>query len=223
MVQAIEFQQLLGKNVACVISPILKIVYLDCEIDPDGYDAFVFTSRNGVNAANRIFELKGRRAFAVGRRTAELAVQFGMEVTHSEGGAKELVEHISQNHQGQNLLFLRGEHSLGQITDSLNQLGFPTDQAVIYRQDCQPLTAEARAVVCGAKPVIIPLFSPRSAGIVGKEIDSCGASAPICLIGMSQQVAQAWKGPQARETHVLSRPTLAGMVEKTLQQFGTCT
>lgn len=215
--QAREFQQLLGPGAECIISPVLNIESINTTIDFNDYGALVFTSRNAVTAANRLGRLEGRKAYAVGERTAELASKFGMKVTHSNGGSPELVRYIVKTNDGGNLLFLRGEYSRGDIVGALKLHGIRADQAVIYRQVRQPLTESAKIALCGSKPVIIPLFSPRSAKYLGEETGLIDADMRLCLIGFSQSVADAWEGPAIERTEVLSRPTLAGMVERTLK------
>lgn len=52
-----------------------------------------------------------------------------------------------------------------------------------------PLTPAARAALSGSAPLLVPLFSPRSAGLMAPEI--ANARAPLHIAAMSPAVAEA--------------------------------
>lgn len=222
-VQASEFRQMLGSSVLCISSPILEIEFLQLKFDPDNFGGFIFASRNGVLAASRNFDLKGHRAFAVGRRTAQLASEFGMAVTHSNGGSNELVQHVAQANPEKKLMLVRGENSVGHVVENLASFGVAADQVVGYLQVPRQLSDEAKKALQGPKGILVPVFSPRSAQLLGIEFNKSGVFAPITLIGMSEKIIASWCGPVPAVTHVAKRPTLAEMVKDILHYVDACT
>ena len=64
-------------------------------------------------------------------------------------------------------------------------------ERVAYAQEAQPLTAQAVALLQGDKPVIAPIFSPRTAEILAAECRRITATAPLIVIAMSPAVAEA--------------------------------
>lgn len=210
---------MLGKNINSLISPILKIQTLRPKIDPNQYGAFIFSSRNGVMAANQLFNLQGRKAFVVGNKTAKIASNLGMRTYSADGNSGDLLNLIIQKHPVEKLLFLRGEYATGSVAETLNSIGLETESVVVYRQHAQKLSPEAQGALCGFDPVLIPLFSPRSAALMGSEMKRIKATARFSLIGMSQSVMDAWNGPRPINLVVADEPNAAAMVEKTLDEL----
>jgi uroporphyrinogen-III synthase len=93
------------------------------------------------------------------------------------------------------------------VAARLAALGLPAAEAVVYDQRPQPLTPAARAWLAGARPVIVPLFSPRSAALFAAE--AAGAAAPLRIAALSAAVAAA--APPAALLAVAARPDAAAM------------
>lgn len=167
-----------------VISPILEIV-------PLAHDAaavaaargLVFTSAHAVPAAG---EGGGRRAICVGPATGEAARRAGFDVIEGPGDAAGMMPLLDA--LGPGWLHLRGAH-VAQV--------LPVPAVVVYDQRARPLSAEAGELLGGAAPVILPLFSPRSAGLVLSATRN--ARAPLWLAAISPAARAAWVGPAARE------------------------
>ncbi|MFV2038572.1 MAG: uroporphyrinogen-III synthase, partial [Paracoccaceae bacterium] len=90
----------------------------------------------------------------------------------------------------------------------------------VYDQVEQDLSAAAVQVLGGARPVILPLFSPRSASIVARAARACGATAPLRLIGLSAAVLAAWDGPAPVAAVSVAEPTAGAMAAEILAQSG---
>lgn len=67
---------------------------------------------------------------------------------------------------------------------------------VVYDQLSQPLSDAARQALAGMAPVILPLFSPRSARILSEQVTQ--ARAPLWLVPISPAAAARWQAGQAR-------------------------
>ena len=67
---------------------------------------------------------------------------------------------------------------------------------VVYDQLPQPLNEPALKALAGRAPVILPLFSPRSAGLLSEQ--AMDARAPLWLVPISPAAAARWQAGQAR-------------------------
>ncbi|MEE9388153.1 MAG: uroporphyrinogen-III synthase [Paracoccaceae bacterium] len=217
--QAQEFRALLGPEVVVVISPVMQIEHLAIPVNGDAYAVFAFASRNGVIAAAKSIDLAGRRAITVGDKTAEAAAKFGMITTSAGGTSRDLVQVTKDAKPGGKILFIRGEHSQGDVAENLNSAGIDTDSAIAYRQTPQSLSPVAQGLLCGEEPVIVPLFSARSARLLSDEAIKCRACAPLILVAISESVLAAWHGPAPAHVAVANQPTGGAMVKEILAQI----
>ena len=166
-----------------VISPIFDIV-------PVAHDAavlaraegLVFTSVHAVPAAG---PGRGRLAYCVGGRTAEVAEAAGFRVIAGPGDAARLAPLVAAATVP--LVHPRGRHVAA-------DLGVPA--VVVYDQPARPLDAAAQALLSGDAPVILPLFSPRSARLVGEA--AAQARAPLWIAPISEAARLVWPGAPAR-------------------------
>lgn len=187
-----------GVTLPTVISPMLDIVPLPTGQVPDG-SGLIFTSENGVTASG----VTDARAFVVGRRAAEAARRAGLKVDLVAEDSEDLVARLKAAPPNLPLLHLRGAHARGDIARRLGA----TDR-VVYRQDRVPLSGAARALLEGNGPLILPLFSPRSAKLLA---DQAGRPvAPCRIVALSAAVAAAW--PYSGDPLVALEKTGAGMI-----------
>ncbi|MDF3855397.1 uroporphyrinogen-III synthase [Paracoccus sp. P2] len=166
-----------------LISPVLRI-------RPVVHDAarlaaaqgLVFTSVNAVPAAGAG---RGRPAICVGPATAEAAQAAGFDVTEGPGDAARMLPMLDG--LGEGWLHPHGAHVAKVL---------PVPGMVVYDQLPEPLNAVALAALAGRAPVILPLFSPRSARLLSGQ--AAGARAPLWLAPISPAARDAWQGPAAR-------------------------
>lgn len=166
-----------------IVAPILQIV----PVDHDGAalaraPGLVFTSAHAVASAG---PGRGRPAICVGERTGQAARDAGFAVIQGAGTADSLAPLIAASPVP--LVHPHGRH-LAQ------RLAVPG--VVVYDQRPQPLTARARAALMGARPVVVPVYSPRSARLLAGM--AAGARAPLWLVAISDAAAAAWTAPAAR-------------------------
>lgn len=180
-----------------VISPILRIV-------PVAHDAarlaaapgLVFTSAHAVAAAG---PGRGRPAFCVGPRTADLARAAGFDVTEGRGDAQGLVSLIQA--AGLPLIHPHGRH----LTQALPALGM-----VVYDQEFQTLDAVALQLLAEPAPVVVPIFSPRSARLLSQALPP-SVIAPLRLAAISESALADWSGPQ-EAAQLAARPDADAML-----------
>ncbi len=215
LVQAKEFRRMLGEGVRVVVSPVIEIQYLDFSVQAGEHQTLVFASRNAVFAAARCLDLQGLNAIAVGERTAQAAKAQGMETISAGGNADDLVERVIAANPASKTLFIRGKHSRGEVAERLNSAGLETDSVIAYDQVQQQLSAKARDLFDGDAPVIIPLFSPRTAALLVTEIGE--SHVPLGLVGMSKAVLEAWGGPKPEIKAIADQPNAQAMAKETLR------
>jgi uroporphyrinogen-III synthase len=197
--QSREIVAALGQTVPVIVSPIMRILPAGMALDIGRYAGVVLTSANALAHAP---DLRGLAAWCVGRRTAEAAQAAGAEVRLVARDADDLVAQIKDAGP---LVHLRGEHARGNVAKRLNLAGIDTDEVVIYRQEALPLSAEAKAIIEGAGPVVLPLYSPRSAKLLGEQIAAVGPR--VRTIAMSAAVAEAWREATGEDADVAPAPT----------------
>lgn len=175
-------------GVRVVISALMAPVFLAVELPVTPSAAVILTSQTGAEAAGRLRAHLPDLAYCVGDKTAEVAKALGFSVRSAKGDAVALYDLILGQSPGP-LLHLRGREARGDLAGQLSASGVQTAEVVVYAQERQPLNAEAVAVLTGPAPVVAPLFSPRSADILGEECHRIRAKAPLTLIAMSPAVA----------------------------------
>ena len=208
----------LDAGLGVVISPVLSIEPRVVRCDLDRYDGLIFTSQNAVRAAAGL-GLAGRRAYCVGARTADLARNLGAEARALGRDAQALIAALRARPPSGRLLFLRGEHSRGDVEKALNSAGIETDSLIIYDQRARPLNTAARDALAGDGPVILPLFSPRSAAILGQEIGGMAHRAPLGLVAISRAALEGWSGPDPALSVVAARPDAQAMSDEILRRI----
>jgi len=217
--QSAEFRKLLGTGLDIVESPVLEIEFLPVKELPKSFSAIIFSSGNGVLAAEKFMSLRGVPAFAVGDRTAAAARHFGMKVVSAGGTADDLIAAVIAASPTGTILFVRGKHSTGSIENSLKNAGIETESIVAYDQIGKPLSKDANNILTRSRPVLLPLFSARSAGLVSQQMQKIDVTAPLMLVAMSDTVLDAWSEPVVFKSIIADKPTAAEMAKEILRQI----
>lgn len=170
--------QIAGLGLPTVIAPLMRIVPLAHDrAAVAAARGLVFTSENAVPYAG---QGRGRPAICVGPRTAAAARAAGFAVREGGGDAARLMPMLSG--LGPGWLHLRGAHAAAEL---------PVPAIAVYDQQAAPLDGQAAAVLAGPAPVILPLFSPRSAALAARATAGAGA-APLWTAFISAAAAAAW-------------------------------
>ena len=181
----------IAPEVPLILSPLLEIVPVPFRL-PAAPRFLVLTSVHAAEAAGRA-GLGPLPAFCVGDRTAEAARAGGFMPHSAAGDAAALLALLKEARPNGPGLYLRGRHAASDIAEDLNSAGIDTFSIVAYDQVPRPLSAAARGALEAAAPVILPVFSPRSARLLAAE--AARATAPLDLIAISAATAAAWDGP----------------------------
>lgn len=148
-----------------VISPLMATVFLPATPPEGSFSAIVLTSETGAIAAGRMRGHLPPRAWCVGDRTAQVARSLGFVATSAGGDAAALMALIRREQEVGPLLHLRGVEARGDVAETLTKGGIVTETLIVYDQIEVPLLPEVLALLHAQQPLIVPLFSPRSARI----------------------------------------------------------
>lgn len=206
--------------VTLCISPLFRVEAAVELLDPGPARGLILSSVNGVAVAARVSDRRDLPAFCVGVRTTRAASEAGFAAIQCGQDADELVAELVRRNPAGPLLHLHGRHARGDIARRLTARGMPTTEKVIYDQPAQPLSDDVRAHLQGARPVVLPLFSPRSASLF---VDAHTGAAPLHVIAMSSAVAEA-AAPLCRASlDTAATPDAAsmrGLVARKVEQLG---
>jgi uroporphyrinogen-III synthase len=202
----------LGAPLRNVIHPVLRFAPVAAAL-PDGpLAALIFGSEQAVGAARELGPAPGLRAYCVGDRTAQVARSAGFDAISAQGDADDLVALIIATAPQGPLCHIRGRHSRGAICARLNAAGLTCTEVVAYDQTAVPPDSGLRALLAAADPVILPLFSPRSAEILAPALNG---GAPLHIVAMSDAVAAALGDLPVASLRIVRRPDHASMVAAT--------
>lgn len=194
--------------VEVILSPLMAIVPIDAECSAD---EVIFTSTNGVVLAAGL-GLHGGRAWCVGDRTTETARAAGFDAVSAQGTVEDLLALILAAGPTGDLAHIRGKEVRGDLAARLRAAGVQCRDVIAYEQRAVSLTDQAKSHIQGAEPTIVPLFSPRTAGLLVEQV-TIGAGTVI--LAMSPAVAKA---VPRKDVHVIAEPTGEAMLAATIAQ-----
>jgi uroporphyrinogen-III synthase len=138
-----------------------------------------------------------------------VARRAGFDAQALGGDAEALVAALAG--PGPALLHLRGEDSRGAIAERLSAAGRDTAEAVVYRQQARPLAPRARRVLAGGGPVLVALFSPRSARLFRQAVPDLPAG--VSMAALSPAVAaELGRHDGVRVAPRPDGPAMAGLI-----------
>ena len=191
---AATLQDCFGPDLSITISPLIAPTLLETPFPAGPWGSLILTSETGVAAfaqhPNRPDGLP-KRAFCVGNRTAEEAKMAGLEPVSADADAVALIKLIQAHKPEGRLLHICGAHRRGDVAENLTRLGHPTDAFVLYEQHQQPLSDAAKDLLRGTRPVMAPLFSPRTAALFAQELSTFDPKAPIICPVISDAAADS--------------------------------
>lgn len=198
-----------------ILSPVMRIDPIVPAALPAPGSIMIFTSVHGVDRAADLGIDPGP-AFCVGDRTAKAARDAGFDAQSAQGNADALIGLIHKQRPSAPLVHIRGEHSLGAVAMRLTSAGLPCSELVTYRQAALKLSDIATNALKGVNPVILPLFSPRSAWLV---FDQCKVTAPLRVIAMSDSVAAEARNHGFEAAEIAATPDMDAMLAATCRQM----
>jgi uroporphyrinogen-III synthase len=206
---AAAFSERFGRDWPVLIAPLMQIAAVPAEIPQAA--AVIFTSENAV----RFWPAAAPRpslAWCVGARTAAAAAASGFAVRQGPGDAQGLVAAIrAAGAVDGPLVHAQGRHVAQDLAAELNSAGIETFSVVIYDQVALPAPPALTALLAGKAPVLLPLFSPRSAELLQNACPT--RRAPLWLATMSPAVHGAAAALKAARQVCAATPDAGAMLD----------
>ena len=149
--------------------PTLKISTLETElVNPDNFDAFIFTSANAVRNLKLTSTNKSVHCFCVGSITEKIARQSGFINTSSAGGTvnalKNLIMVSDKVNKNANLAYFCGDNISYDLDLELIREGFKIKKIINYSSKIiSDLNNENKQLIENFPPNLIYIYSARSA------------------------------------------------------------
>lgn len=203
---AAAFAARFGTGIPVLVAPLMALRPCPLDQAPEA-EAAILTSEAGATALAAASDWRAP-AFCVGARTAAAARTAGFPVAAVAADAAALLP-LLRGAAPRHLLHARGRHAAFDFKGVLDPEGFTVAEAVIYDQPALPLSPAARALLDRPAPVLLPVFSPRSARLFAEAAGQ--PTAPLCVAAMSPAVTAALPlAPAALET--APQPDAEGML-----------
>jgi len=149
--------------------PTLKIFTVKTElVNPNNFDAFVFTSTNAVRNLKLSSTNKSLHCFCVGSITEKIARQSGFTNTSSAGGTvnalKNLIMVSDKVNKNSNLAYFCGDNTSYDLDLELKKEGLKIKKVINYSSVViSDLNNENRKLIESYPPDLIYIYSARSA------------------------------------------------------------
>lgn len=199
-------------GVRIVITPLMKTTLLRPALPDLPFQAVIFSSETGVEAAKGLNQPLPSTAFCVGDRTAQAAQDAGFTARSAVGDVLALERLIIKSGIAGPLLHLCGRETVGELAETLTKGGIETHSAIVYGQDPQPMTTEAASLFSQTSPIIVPLFSPRSARLLVQALPR-PVVAPLWIVAISENTAAAAQALGPARMTVSSHPDGENMLQ----------
>lgn len=197
-----------GSDAPVTIAPVFEIHPVP-HIAPNGIP--IFTSSHAVP----LVQQEGRLscAWCVGARTAEAALAQGYSPKTALGTADDLVAKILASEDPGPFIHFRGQETRGQVAKRLNAAGRSCQEIIVYAQKTVALNTQSQNLLNTAGPILLPLFSPRSAERVSDALKNIPVKANIYLVALSHNVADAWSGPKPDRMKIAQTTDAVSMLD----------
>lgn len=203
-----------------VIAPLFQPRFLAIPQPDPAPSAVIFTSETGVDGAVAAGHTgQGRTAFCVGSRTAQAAKEAGYVAHDAQGDWRDLAALIQAHCPRGPLAFFCAVEAQAHLQSALDSAGYQVQRLEAYAQVPQDFAEDAQAILAQDAPVILPVFSPRSASVLSAHVQQ--AAAPLWLAAISAASAAAFTA-QTHGQIVADRPNAAAMllaITKLLQEL----
>ena len=192
-------------------NPIQKIDFLPSLSKVNKKSVLIFTSANGLRAAKK-HNLINKKCFVVGANTKKIAVSFGYDVLGFSKDQENLLKLIKSKKPTESMVHIRGKHTVGNLCDALKRNQFSCLDIIGYNQEPLKIKKQNLQKIHSGRPVILPIFSSRSAELLQSNLDLTGFN----VIAISEAVAKIITGVELGELVISKKPDLNSMQEATL-------
>ena len=169
----IDSEDLMGKLLSLghkiIHVPTLKISKTELDpIDPEKYNAFIFTSANAIRSLKLLKPDINKLCFCVGAITEKIVRQQGYNNTISAGGTINALKNIIVNSGNLDkkkvLAYICGDNITSDLDLELQKEGFQIDKIINYTSEkIKELNEDTNNLINDHPPDIIFVYSKRSA------------------------------------------------------------
>ena len=206
-----QFRARFGAGWPVMIAPLMQTRFFAPEIDIAGVSHVIFTSETAVQALCRLTKARNLHAWCVGPRTGRAAQNAGFGTTEGPGNASGLVRMILAAKPAGRFLWPHGADIAQNIAAKLISVGTDTVSVALYSQDALPLAPDVQTRLSAAAPLLLPVFSPRSASLATQALS--GHCAPLYIAAISAEAAVAATGLSPQRLAVASRPDSESLLD----------
>ena len=212
---AVHLREFFGDRLSITRSPLLTIRPVAATPDLHGVDWILFTSVNSVTTLASLTRKRDIPALCVGERTARSARENGFSAKSADGNVNDLAELATRLAGGSGGVFFypRGRRVAGDIAGSLREAGMTVRELVVYEQVATLLNEDARKLLASGEPLLLPLFSPRSAELFMQQSVNEDLSS-VVVICISENTARALNATRFSEVRIALEPTAAGVTQE---------
>ncbi len=197
----------ISPGIQVIQSALMEICATGITADLSNAAGVIFTSRNGVHFGGPSQRLP---TFCVGPATADAARAKAWPVEHVAQNADALVQKLITSRPKPPILHIAGSARRGEIAARLTSAGIETQAVAVYDQRLNSLSDAAKTAILRESPVIVPLYSPRTARQFCTEAKSARALHLVCL---SDAVREEVKAIGVLSVSVASQPNGRSMLQ----------
>lgn len=158
-----------------LVAPLMQIAYVPADLAvAAGAGTLVFTSHHGVAGWMGLGGACNLPVWCVGPRTGQAARDAGFsDIRQAPGGnAVSLRAALLAAQPARPVVHVRGAHAAMALAQELDAAGLPAREVVVYDQRPCDWTDAARDLLSRPVPVVVPLFSPRSARLFARVCET---------------------------------------------------
>jgi len=193
--------------------PTLKIFTVKTElVNPDNFDAFVFTSTNAVRNLKLSSTNKNLHCFCVGSITEKIARQSGFTSTSSAGGTvnalKNLIMVSDKVNKNSNLAYFCGDNTSYDLDLELKKEGLKIKKVINYSSVViSDLNNENKKLIESYPPDLIYIYSARSAESFIAIVKNYGLNPLVTqstVMCISRKVANIFKHQEWKKIEIFN-------------------
>ena len=209
------------RGIEAVLEPLMSITDVDApDLDPDGAQALLITSANGIRAFARCTSRRDIAVYAVGDASARAAGELGFAEVRSAAGDVDALAALVREEVDPGagaLLHIAGSHVAGDLSGLLEGAGFDVLRQVLYQATAaEKLSPEIVDELKSGTLDGVLLFSPRAAGLFVKLAAAASleqACRPLVAFCLSQAVADNAEALPWRRVQVASEPNQQALLD----------
>jgi len=195
----------------CLVTPVLEIVTYPADLNFDGVQALLVTSRDGIRGLVAVSERRDIPVLAVGPGTEEAAAAAGFATLAGSGNVSGLdaLVRATVNPDAGTLLWITGKHVRGDLRADLRAAGYDVVRHVLYDAQMVSEIPPACAAALQANEIDGALFfSPRTAQTFVRILTMAGLESTarsVTAFCLSPAIAAALAGLPWREVAIAGR------------------